>query len=275
MQGTEETAVKLGRLFSKETFLKNSISHQENELKVVQKEINELMWIPISWNDLIKYILDNPKEHYLDNPAVKSSPSSQNYHNTDVHNGLLELDGYKKGVVEVGSTLYVHYQYLSYDYLHCQLDKLRIQYINSFNKIKMTNMDCKEKVLLLQLLLLDIRRGWDSSKTKIFKDKRVWKAIQLVNEIEYKHGEEMQELWKGFNYNIPHKILVNLGLYLTGQYEGRIFNSSYFDGGYEGLGDVHGLSENDFVDRTVEFKEIAKTHLLFLKDDWSGIEYRF
>ena len=107
-------------------------------------------------------------------------------------------------------------------------------------------MNKREKILLLQTLMCDIRNTWDDGKYKRYKDKRVWKCLELIDELC-----DTDDIFSNL-YN-------NIGVYLCGRHEGRILRTSYKDGGYEGLEDIHRYSIKTFKHRSDEFKKSLKT----------------
>ena len=56
-------------------------------------------------------------------------------------------------------------------------------------KKKKQTMDIREKILLLETLMIDIRSSWDIGKLKWYKDKRVWKCFQLISEFLIINGD--------------------------------------------------------------------------------------
>ncbi len=114
-----------------------------------------------------------------------------------------------------------------------------------------------EKVLLLEMLMMDIRHDWDKNPQDRHKDPRVLACIQIIWECQnFTHNKrdtnyifiEMVK-WHGF--------MQNIGLYLTGKYEGRILKESHYNGGYEGLHLIHRLPYQ-FSKQTKPFCFVAK-----------------
>jgi len=122
-------------------------------------------------------------------------------------------------------------------------------------------MILREKVLLLQMLMHNIRSAWDSGKYKRYKDKRIWKILELIKEISI----EARRNWKNRSYNKYSEIDYYtfsklLGLYLLGDYEGRILRQSYKEGGYEDLEQIHGYTLKTFKNRSKEFRNTFKAY---------------
>ncbi|MCM3560616.1 hypothetical protein [Brevibacillus borstelensis] len=111
-------------------------------------------------------------------------------------------------------------------------------------------MDRNEKILLLQLLLLDIRGNWGWENKS-----RSLKAQELADELGFEaHAEHIREYRE------------------WGEEDGRHFRTSVNNGGYEGMDDWHGL-KHTFTDKSDEFKAIAKEYLTFPEyrfDDWKS-----
>lgn len=124
-------------------------------------------------------------------------------------------------------------------------------------KNKKETMDICEKILLLETLMCDIKNWWDRGKEKRYKDKRVWKCLELVDELSliannYEHKEHSKV------YGIYwFKFYQSIGVYLAGRHEGAYLRMSICDGGYEGLEAFHRLKPN-FSMRSKEFCQITK-----------------
>ena len=102
-------------------------------------------------------------------------------------------------------------------------------------------MNTKEKLLLLDILMTDIRGDWDGGKYKRYKDIRVWKCLELIGElnsiaIDYTHKDYL--IVCNINWDNFYK---TMGEYLTARFEGRALRKSVCDGGYEGLDAFHKL----------------------------------
>jgi len=112
-----------------------------------------------------------------------------------------------------------------------------------------TKMDNKEKGLLLDLILRDIRGNWGWENGN-----RVGKAMQLATEL-----------------NFPKTIaLIN-----SYDYEdGRHFREPFSNGGYEGMSIVHNLPET-ITDKSKEFQDEAVKYLTYPDnafEDWEQFE---
>ena len=118
-------------------------------------------------------------------------------------------------------------------------------------------MCTKEKILLLETLMDDIRGGWDGGKLKRYKDKRVWMCLKLIKDFtiisrDYNHKDN--RIVADLDWFKFHQAL---GVYLAGSYEGRYLRMSICDGGYEGLDKFHGLNPS-FSMRSKEFCKTVK-----------------
>jgi len=98
--------------------------------------------------------------------------------------------------------------------------------------------DEKEKFLLLQILMTDIRMDF---ATPARQDQRVEKCLDLAFSLrdtllDGKHSAadvaRARPLWR---------VIERLGVYLTGRYEGGYLRAPFKDGGYEEMENVHGL----------------------------------
>jgi hypothetical protein len=67
-----ELANKIRILKSKARIKEEEINIAKTELSSIKKELFELEWPLIKWSALEKYLKDNPKDRYEDNPEVKS-----------------------------------------------------------------------------------------------------------------------------------------------------------------------------------------------------------
>jgi hypothetical protein len=91
---------------------------------------------------------------------------------------------------------------------------------------KVIAMDTQEKILLLDLLLYDIKADWDFNVGDRQRDPRIWECVEILDSL---NSEQLNVL--------PY--FANIGLYLTGKFEGGIFGADR--GGFEGLQQVHKL----------------------------------
>lgn len=99
-------------------------------------------------------------------------------------------------------------------------------------------MDKKEKLLLLQLILIDIRGNWAWENQP-----RIPKALELAKELNLpKHVERISEYQEGS--------------------DGRHFRTHYKFGGYVGMEELHGL---DFrlLPRSPEFRKTSLRYLTY------------
>jgi hypothetical protein len=109
-------------------------------------------------------------------------------------------------------------------------------------------MNDREKTLLLQLILEDIRGNWAYDL-----DSRVLMARELAEELSLKAHQDRID---AFEYD-----------------DGRHFRTSYLDGGYEGMEVLHGLSQT-IADKSPEFQQAAAilTYPEYRFDDWDEYE---
>ena len=124
-------------------------------------------------------------------------------------------------------------------------------------------MDVKEKILLVQLLLEDIRGNWGWERTGVFCS-RVNKAKDLCEEIANELNDD--------NYFI---LAGSCGEYISlcedGDDDGRFFREE-FPKGYENMDELHGL-DFTYKDKSDDFKTIAKEYLTYPGhrfDDWEN-----
>jgi hypothetical protein len=120
-------------------------------------------------------------------------------------------------------------------------------------------MDIKEKILLLEILMTDIRSSWDTNTDKILRDQRIWTSLKLIDEFQFistNYEHQHYNLFRVVNWQNFHN---SIGCYLTGRYEGRYLRMSICDGGYEGLELLHQL-EPKFSLRSDEFKAEVKRY---------------
>lgn len=115
-------------------------------------------------------------------------------------------------------------------------------------------MSDKEKVLLLQLILEDIRGNWGWGLNI-----RVDKALELANELEFDaHIKSISQ----------YKELV-----LDGEDDGRFFMCDYTEGGMRGMDVLHNLKYT-IMDKSYDFKFGVNilTYPEYAFDDW--LEYK-
>lgn len=124
-------------------------------------------------------------------------------------------------------------------------------------------MNVKEKILLVQLLLEDIRGNWGYTWDGVDAEGRALKAKSLCEEIA-------SEL----NDNNYMELADNCDSYIKSSYEwgdcdGRYFRAS-FPEGYINMDSLHKLSHT-YADKSDEFKTIAIEYLTYPEnrfDDW-------
>lgn len=107
-------------------------------------------------------------------------------------------------------------------------------------------MNNKEKILLLQLLLEDIRGnwGWDNGKKP-----RHEVALELAKDLEMnEHIERIKTYIKDYN---------------VGFQDGRTFRCSYEMGGYIGMEELHGLDSKTADYKSKEFVDLAFKYLTY------------
>lgn len=102
-------------------------------------------------------------------------------------------------------------------------------------------MTKEEKMLLLELLLLDIRGnwGWES-------ENRADLALTLARELGLEKHEKRIEEYLGDGV----------------ERDGRIFRTDFENGGYEGMGNIHGLQKT-YYDKSEEFKTLVGKYLTY------------
>lgn len=112
-------------------------------------------------------------------------------------------------------------------------------------------MDRKEKILLLQLILEDIRGNWGFDL-----EERYEMALELAKELELK--EFISSITEYIQYCS------------YGDNDGRFFRMSYKDGGYENMEKLHGLNKT-IIDKSDEFKEMIDvlTYPEYRFNDWN------
>lgn len=124
-------------------------------------------------------------------------------------------------------------------------------------------MNVKEKILLVQLLLEDIRGNWGYAWDGADAEHRALKAKSLC-----------QEIASELNDNTYMTLADECDEYIKGSYEygdwdGRFFRAP-FPRGYENMHDLHGLSET-YKDKSEEFQIVSKEYLTYPEnrfDDW-------
>lgn len=129
-------------------------------------------------------------------------------------------------------------------------------------------MDVKEKILLVQLLLEDIRGNWGYGCYGKDAEHRALKAKSLCEEIAIELNDN--------NYMTLADTCDNYikSSYEWGDWDGRFFRAP-FPKGYENMDDLHGL-KSTYMDKTDEFRYIAIEYLTYSDyrfDDWEDIFY--
>ena len=119
-------------------------------------------------------------------------------------------------------------------------------------------MNVKEKILLVQLLLEDIRGNWG-----FYVEHRALEAKSLCEEIASElNDNNYMELANSCDSYIQSS-------YECGNWDGRYFRSS-FPKGYINMDSLHKLSHT-YADKSDEFKDIAREYLTYPEyafDDW-------
>ena len=130
-------------------------------------------------------------------------------------------------------------------------------------------MNVKEKILLVQLLLEDIRDNWGLAFYGKDALHRALKAKSLCEEIASELNDD--------NYiklaNSCDGYIENY--YKWGDCDGRYFRDT-FPEGYINMDSLHNLSHT-YIDKSDEFKDIATTYLTYPEhrfDDWEEVYLR-
>ena len=75
---------------------KNRIDIIEMEIADLEKELFEEEWEEITWEDLQKYLEENPKEHWKDNPAIRNFRGNHGFiHYCDIRDLKVHIGGYE------------------------------------------------------------------------------------------------------------------------------------------------------------------------------------
>ena len=130
-------------------------------------------------------------------------------------------------------------------------------------------MDVKEKILLVQPILEDIRSNCGYGFYGKNAEFRALKAKSLCEEI----ATELNDC----NYSDIAIVCDNYieQSYRCGDWDGRYFRD-YFPEGYLGMDDLHEL-DRTFEDKSAEFKSVAIDYLTYPEyafDDWKE-EFRY
>lgn len=121
-------------------------------------------------------------------------------------------------------------------------------------------MNVKEKILLIQLLLEDIRGNWGWENTGGVCSRAI-KAEELCEELAY-------ELKDNRYFTLANSCSGYIAHYYDDG-DGRWFREQ-FPHGYENMDNLHGLNPT-YMDKSDEFKEVAEeylTHPEYRFDDW-------
>lgn len=124
---------------------------------------------------------------------------------------------------------------------------------------KHKEMNDREKMLLLDILMSDIRSSWDLKRNKRLKDKRVWRCLELIDDMQKIANDTNHKLYSVASCIPWQKFYETMGIYLTGRFEGRFMRKSVCNGGYEGLYLFHHIRA-DFSLRSKEFSSEIKTY---------------
>lgn len=115
-------------------------------------------------------------------------------------------------------------------------------------------MEVKEKILLVQLLLLDIRGNWGWENFGVGRFGRVNKAKELCKEISDELNDDRYLVLADSCDNYIKESL-------DGDNDGRYFRQE-FPYGYECMYDLHGL-EITYMDKSDEFKSVVETFITY------------
>ena len=97
------------------------------------------------------------------------------------------------------------------------------------------NIETRERLLLLEILMTDIRMDWSIPPKS---DIRVKRAIELAATIWADTAEISGTTRLRLNM---WQTLARLAAYSAGRYEGRWLKESFTSGGYQGMGRYHDL----------------------------------
>ena len=126
-------------------------------------------------------------------------------------------------------------------------------------------MDAKEKILLVQLLLIDVRCNWGWENTGNNVCSRVTKARDLC--------EELANALDDNRYLILASCCDEYIRNYFDDGDGRYFRD-VFPYGYEDMDNLHGL-EPTFLDKSDEFKQIAEKYITYPDNRFDDWEDRF
>jgi hypothetical protein len=126
-------------------------------------------------------------------------------------------------------------------------------------------MNVKEKILLVQLLLEDIRGNWGCGWTGKDALERAVKARDLCEEIASELNDD--------NYLTLADSCNGYIRYYYEDGDGRWFRAE-FPHGYENMNVLHGL-ESTYMDKSDEFKSVAEEYLTYPDNRFDDWEDRF
>lgn len=128
-------------------------------------------------------------------------------------------------------------------------------------------MNTKEKILLVQLLLQDIRGNWGWERTgSIGSRAEVAKDLceQIASEIDDRDYMTLASSCDKYIKSSKD----------WGDWDGRWFRET-FPNGYENMDSLHGLDPT-YMDKSNEFKILAKSYLTYPEyrfDDWKDVVF--
>lgn len=126
-------------------------------------------------------------------------------------------------------------------------------------------MDVKEKILLIQLLLIDVRCNWGWENTGNNVCSRVAKVRDLC--------EELANTLDDNRYLILARCCDEYISTFYDDGDGRYFRN-VFPYGYEDMDNLHGL-ESTFLDKSDEFKQVAEKYITYPDNRFDDWEDRF
>lgn len=128
-------------------------------------------------------------------------------------------------------------------------------------------MNVKEKILLVQLLLEDIRGNWGYWGVGKDVEERALKAQRLCEEIAIELCDDQYTL-------LAHSCAVYISSSKDcGDWDGRWFRD-IFPYGYKNMDEQHGL-KNTFCDKSHEFKAVAEEYLTYPENRFEDWKDRF
>ena len=124
-------------------------------------------------------------------------------------------------------------------------------------------MNTKEKILLVQLILEDIRGNWAYDA-----ERRANKAQELCKELSKETNNADYEILADYCETYIKSSMK------WDDWDGRFFRQP-FPMGYEGMDKLHNIKHR-YLDKTREFKELADeylTHPEYIFDDWANVMF--